>query len=57
LERSTNDRNEPNEKPHSLQQPWWLGKAERTHVLRNFIIICVVIALLIVGVIILLSQP
>jgi len=33
------------------------GKAERTHVLRNFIIICVVIALLIVGVIILLSQP
>jgi hypothetical protein len=34
-----------------------VGKAARTHALRNFIIICVVIALLTVGVIILLSQP
>jgi len=52
------DRGEPsNEKPRSLEQPWWVGKATRTHVLRNFIIICIVVVLLIVGVIILLSQP
>jgi len=50
--------NEPsNEKPRSLQQPWWAGKASRTHVLRNFIIICVVVALLIVGMIIFFTQP
>jgi hypothetical protein len=40
-----------------FSNPRWLGKATRSHVLRNFIIICVVVALLIVGVIILLSQP
>jgi hypothetical protein len=39
------------QKPQSLEQPWWVGTAKRQHVLLKFIIICIVIALLIVGVI------
>jgi len=39
------------QKPHSVEQPWWLGTAKRQHVLLRFIIICIVIALLIVGVV------
>jgi len=38
--------------PRSLQSPWWLGKARRHHVLVKFIIICVVVALLFLGIII-----
>ncbi len=38
--------------PRSLQLPWWLGKAKRQHVLLKFIIICVVVALLFLGIII-----
>ena len=50
--------NEPsNEKPPSLQQPWWLGKAYRKHILLQFIIICVIVALLFLGTVIYLSQP
>ena len=33
------------QKPQSLEQPWWLGTAKRQHVLLKFIIICIVIAL------------
>jgi hypothetical protein len=40
-----------NAKPQSLEQPWWLGMAKRQHILLKFVIICVVIALLILGVI------
>jgi hypothetical protein len=43
------DRENP---PRSLQSPWWLGKANRQHVLLKFIIISVVIALLFLGIII-----
>jgi hypothetical protein len=33
--------NEPlNENPRSLQQPWWLGKAQRHHMLMKFIQMC-----------------
>jgi hypothetical protein len=39
------------QKPQSLEQPWWVSTAKRQHVLPKFIIICIVIALLIVGVI------
>jgi hypothetical protein len=42
------------DKPSSVQQPWWLGKALRQHILVKFIIICVVVALLFVGTIALL---
>jgi hypothetical protein len=44
------------DRPSSLQQPFWLGKAQRHHVLLKFITICVVVALLFLGVIILASQ-
>ena len=37
-------------KQSSVQQPWWLGKAHRHHILIKFITICVVIALLFLGV-------
>jgi len=37
-------------KPQSLDQPWWLGKAKRQHILVKFVVICVVIALLILGI-------
>ena len=40
------------QKPRSVEQPWWLGTAKRQHVLVKFIFICIVIALLIVGVVI-----
>jgi hypothetical protein len=43
---------QPNSKPPSLQQSWWVGTAKRPHILRNFIIICIVIALLILGLVI-----
>jgi hypothetical protein len=43
------------DKPPSLQQPWWLGKAHRHHILIKFTIICAVIALLLVGAIALLN--
>jgi hypothetical protein len=42
------------DKPSSTQQPWWLGKAQRQHILIKFIIICVIVALLFVGTIALL---
>ena len=38
--------------PRSLQSPWWLGKAKRQHVLLKFLIICVVVALLFLGIVI-----
>jgi hypothetical protein len=37
-----------NGKPPSREQPWWLGKAQRQHILIKFITICVVVALLFV---------
>ena len=40
--------------PSSAQQPWWLGKAQRQHILLKFIVICVIVALLFVGTIALL---
>jgi hypothetical protein len=43
--------------PGSLQQPWWLGKAKRHHILLKFIIVCVVVALLFLGVVIFAVQP
>jgi len=42
---------ERDDKPTSLQAPFWLGKANRQHVLLKFIIICVVVAGLILGVV------
>jgi hypothetical protein len=38
-----------NGKPQSLDQPWWLGKAKRQRILLKFVVICVVNALLILG--------
>jgi hypothetical protein len=38
-----------NGKPQSLDQPWWLGKAKRQHVLVKFVVVCAVIAMLILG--------
>jgi hypothetical protein len=35
-----------NGKPTSMQQPWWLGRAQRQHILIKFITIGVVVALL-----------
>ena len=43
--------------PGSLQPPRWLGKAKRHHILLKFIIICVVVALLFLGVVIFAVQP
>jgi hypothetical protein len=42
------------DKPSSARQPWWLGKAQRQHLLLKFIVICVIVALLFVGTIALL---
>jgi hypothetical protein len=42
--------------PRSLDQPWWLGKAKRQHILLKFVIVCVVIALLILGIVIIASR-
>jgi hypothetical protein len=44
-------------KPSSLRQPWWLGKAHRNDILLQFIVICVIVALLFLGTVIYLSQP
>jgi hypothetical protein len=41
-----------NGKPQSLEQPWWLGKAKRQHILLKFVVISVFIALLILGLVI-----
>jgi hypothetical protein len=38
------------DKPSSLQQPWWSGKAQRQHMLVKFMIVYVVVALLFLGV-------
>ena len=51
------DQSKGNEKPYSMQQPWWLGKAKHKHILLQFIIICVIVALLFLGTVIYLSQP
>ena len=45
-----------NSKPPSLNQSWWVGAAKRQHILRNFIIICIVIALLILGLVIAINR-
>ena len=48
-----NSNEQPNEeKPPSLQQPWWLGKAHRKQILLQFIVICVIVALLFLGTVI-----
>jgi hypothetical protein len=39
----------PNARP---SQSWWVGTAKRQHILLKFIVICLVIALLILGVVI-----
>ena len=44
-------------KPSSLRQPWWLGKAHHKDILLQFIVICVIVALLFLGTVIYLSQP
>ena len=36
----------------SSSQPWWLGKAQRHHVLLKFIIICAIVALVILGLVV-----
>jgi hypothetical protein len=51
-----NQDNQPNAKPPSQQQSWWVGTAKRQGILPKFIVICVVIALLILGVIIAAHQ-
>jgi len=38
-----------NGKPSSLETPYWFGKATRHHILLKFIVVCVVVALLILG--------
>jgi hypothetical protein len=44
------DRDHPtNAKP---SQSWWVGTAKRQHILLKFIVICLVIALLILGLVI-----
>jgi len=44
------DRNQPpNGKP---SQSWWVGTAKRQQVLLKFIVICLVVALLILGLVI-----
>jgi hypothetical protein len=40
------------EQPSSVHQPWWVGKAKRHHILLKFIIICIVVAVLILGLVI-----
>jgi hypothetical protein len=41
-----------NGKPQSLEQPWWLGTAKRQHILLKFAIICIIVALLFLGLVI-----
>ncbi len=53
-----NSNEQPNEgKPPLLQQQWWLDKAHRKQILLQFIVICVIVALLFLGTVIYLSQP
>ena len=40
------------DQPSSLQEPWWVGKAKRHHILLKFVIICVIVAILILGLVI-----
>lgn len=42
--------------PGSLQQPWWVGKAKRHHILFKFIIVAIVVALLILGLAVVASR-
>jgi hypothetical protein len=37
-------------------QSWWVGTAKRQHILLKFIVICLLIALLILGVIIAVNR-
>jgi hypothetical protein len=41
---------------NTVQQPWWLGKAQRQHIVIKFIAICVVLALLFVVAIVVLHR-
>ena len=43
--------------PPSQRQPWWQDKARRDYFVMQFIIICVIVALLFLGTVIYLSQP
>ena len=43
---------QPNSKPPSPNQSWWVGTAKRQHILLKFIVICLIIALLILGIVI-----
>jgi len=53
-----NSNEQPTERePSSLRQPWWLGKAHHKDILLQFIVICVIVALLFLGTVIYLSQP
>jgi hypothetical protein len=40
------------DQPSSVHEPWWVGKPKRHHILLKFIIICVVVAILILGLVI-----
>jgi hypothetical protein len=40
------------DQPSSAQEPWWVGKAKRHHILLKFVIICVIIALLILALVV-----
>ena len=53
------DRNEQPDgtNPYSLQQPWWLGNAQRLHVPLTLMTACVVVALLFFGVATCLATP
>ena len=53
-----NSNEQPNEgRPPSPQPPWWLDKSHRKQILLQFIVICVIVALLFLGTVIYLSQP
>jgi len=40
------------DQPSSTQPPWWLGKATRHHILLKFVLICLVVAVLFLGLVI-----
>jgi hypothetical protein len=40
------------QRPSSTKTPYWLGTAKRKGILLKFVVVCVVIALLILGMII-----
>jgi hypothetical protein len=50
------DQPDRNGKPRSVEPPWWLGTAKRQHILLKFVFICVLIALLILGVVIIAAR-